>query len=230
MRRGSFLVGGGLAAMVLLAACGGNDNAATQQAAAPPAAMAGADAGCAPAADQPSTATPAFAGDPPGSAATQRIDRTMAAVKLPANVTVFGRRDITNESESRGDAAQLQKFADAGRQTGGLYILTVDGQQRISLGINLYNSPDSARKDFANLRPSAGLPQLDASGIGENAAAARVTLGSGGAQAFINNLVFQRGCYVVTLADFVGRPDAPADVALGVARALDDQLKANPNP
>jgi hypothetical protein len=216
--------------MVLTACGGGSDETPRQQGEGAPPLAAGVDAGCVPPANpQPSMAT-AFPGDPPGSGATERIDRIMTAARLPANVTVFGRRDLTNDGESRGDAALLKRFTDAGRQTGGLYILNVDGQQRISLGVNLYDSADNARKDFANLRPSPDLPRIDAGDLGENAAAARVTLGSGGAQAFINNLVFQRGCYVVTLADFVGSPDAPPDTALAVARALDDQFKTNPNP
>jgi hypothetical protein len=207
-----------MALFMLLVACGGNDEPPKQ-------------AGCtpAPAAAQP-TATPRYAGDPPGSPETARIERTMAAVKLPANVTVFGRRDLTNDGEARGDAALLKRFTDAGRRTGAQYVLNVDDQQRISLGLNLYDSAANARKDFDNLKPAANAPKIDAAGLGDIAAAARVTLQSGGAQAFTVNLVFVRGCYVVTMADFTGSPDASPDTALNVARALDNELKTNPNP
>jgi hypothetical protein len=223
------VIGGGMAGLLLLAACGGNDQ--SPKLGSDTAAVPAAQAGCAPApAAAQSTVTPGVAGDPPGSPETARIARTMAAVKLPTNVTVFGRRDLTNEGEARGDAALLKRFTDAGRRTGAQYVLNVDGQQRISLGINLYDSAANARKDFENLKPAANAPKIDAAGLGDTAAAARVTLSQGGAQAHTVNLVFVRGCYAVTMADFTGSPDASPNTALGVARALDAELQANPNP
>jgi hypothetical protein len=230
VRRHWYVIGGGMVMLMLLTACGGKDEPPNPRSGTPPAAAP--QAGCAPApaaAAQPA-ATPKYVGDPPGSPETQRIERTMAAVKLPANVTIFGRRDLTNEGEARDDAALLKRFTDAGRRTGAQYVLNVDGQQRISLGLNLYNSAETARKDFENLKPAPNAPKIDTGGLGDIAAGARVTLQSGGAQAFPINIVFARGCYVVTMADFAGSPDASPDTALNIARALDAQLKANPNP
>jgi hypothetical protein len=41
---------------------------------------------------------------------------------------------------------------------------------------------------------------------------------------------FTRGRYYVVVADTAAASDAPPDMALDVARAVDEQLKANPVP
>jgi hypothetical protein len=55
-----------------------------------------------------------------------------------------------------------------------------------------------------------------------------VTLGSGDGRAYVNNVVFLRGCYFVTIADFAGDPNSKGESAINLAKALDEALRATP--
>ena len=235
MRGSQRLLWSGVALLALLAACGGGNNSSAQEnGAQPPAQPASSIQQQAPAgtpATPASTVTAALPGDPPTSPATARIDGFVLDARLPPEVSVFGRTDLTNERAAEGQPDLLKRFADSGRETGVQYILTISGAQRISLGINQYATPEGARSEFERGRPRPGpADRIDIPGLGDDYAAARVTLGSGETRALVNNIVFIRGRYFVTMADFANAPGATADAAIAVARALDDVLKRNPNP
>lgn len=176
-----------------------------------------------------STATP-LPGDAPGSPATAALDRAIQQTKVPGNMSVLGRRDLTNESEARGDAAQLQQFKDGGRETGALYVISVDGAARVQLGINQYATPQQARAAFAAGK-STPKPEdaINVAGLGEDASGARVSP-SGGQQGTFNVITFVRGRYWVTMADFVGDPSVSAEPVVGMLRSLDGVLKAGVTP
>lgn len=229
----SWLAGGALCAL-LLTGCGGNKDepatksasatvAATVQSAATPAASASAGAGVG--------AASAIPGDPPGSPATRRLDRYVLAIHLPANATLVARQDVTNAIGAQNNPAAAQRFLDAGRETGTLYVIAVDGTPRIQFGINQYATAAGARDDYEQLRskPSPA-DALDTAGIGEAASGARVSLGSGDTKSTAYQVAFLRGRYIVSMADLVGDPSKPPDTLIAVARMIDDAIKADPNP
>jgi hypothetical protein len=227
------MFGSGLLLLLTLAACGGGSDkkvtASTGGSGSTPTPEA-APPGCAPVpSGPPPTAAAArrIEGDPPGSAATARLDEIMLAAKRPSEVSLFARRDLTNEDAASGDAELLQRFKDSGRLTGAQYILSVDGQQRISLGVNQYQTPAGAKSEFDRGKPNPPPNnKLDTTGLGDDAVAARITLGSGDQAAYVNNVVFIRGCYFVTMADFANDPNSKGESAIIFAKALDDALKA----
>ena len=218
----------GPALLLMLAACGSNSNepASSDVTQTPAATSASASA-------TPGPATQvAMQGDPPTSPATARLDWLMSQAKLPERTAIVSRTDTTNEGSAEGNADILQRFKDVGREIGAEYVLTVEGvPRRIQLGINQYNGPEGARTDFERGRPKAtGPAAIDVSGVGEASGGAKVSVGSGPAAGSVNQIVFLRGRYVVSMADFVNDPKASPDVAIAVARAVDEQLKAHPNP
>ena len=207
MRARQLLLWSGTGLLVLLAACGsgGTKEATSGDAASTPAA---------------------------GAAQAARLDRYVSTAKLPAGVTILVRGDMTNEHAAAGKAEYLQRFRESGRETGTHYVLGVDGAQRMQLGINQYSRPEGARAELARARPNPGAAdKIDAAGLGEDYSAARVNLNAGGgATAYVNHIIFVRGRYLVSLADFANDAKASADTAVAVARAVDEQIKADPNP
>jgi hypothetical protein len=218
----------GVARLLFAVGCGGGDKesddrpgetsgAASVQSGASPTAAAG--------------AAPSFPGDRPASPETARIDRVLAAAKLPTNVDVAGRKDIPNDAPDYNDAPDVvRRFKEFGRETGGYYVLAVNGTPRLTLAISRYAQPDGATRE---LDFGAGTPnpddRIDAAGIGDKAAAFRVRLGGQGGPTPVV-VSFTRGPYYVVVADTAAAADAPPDMALDVARAVDEQLKVNPGP
>lgn len=231
----SRVVIGMVIAMAVLAGCGGNKSAKSARGTTTPGTSTGVAAGTSPlpSAGGAASASPApsFPGDPPGSPLTAAMDRAMLQAKIPANVSVIARRDLTNEVAAKDDTELLQQFKDTGRETGVQYVLAIDGTQRISLGINQYATPAQARTEWEKGKPVAqATTAIDVTGIGDEAAGARITLGSGAQQALVNNVTFVRGPYYVTMADFAGDASVSPAPAVSMLRALDTVLRANPAP
>jgi len=227
VKRGLTLFLSGLTLLLLLAACGGEKKNDKPPAGAP---QAGGNAGCAP---PPSgSAAPGgrpLGGDPPGSAATARLDQIMSSAKLPADVALIQRLDLTNEEAAGASAELKQRFTDTGRVTGTQYVFSVGGLQRITLGINQYSKADGAKDEYERGRPKPRPEDaLDTTGLGTAATGARIALGSGDARSFVNNVVFVRDCYLITMADFVNDANSKGEAILGTARGLDEQLRTAP--
>lgn len=185
------------------------------------------------AAQPTATATAAarfFQGDPPLGPDTARIDRALAAAKWPANVDVTARKDIPNDGPDYKDVPDVvRRFKEFGRETGGFYILSAAGVPRMTVSVSQYATPDGAHREFEFGRgnPPAEA-RIDASGIGDDGAASRTTLGGGQASPII--VSYTRGRYYVVIADVGAASDSPPDMALDVARAVDSQLKQSPAP
>lgn len=224
------LLWSGVALLVLLSACGKSDS--TPQKANESATQA---AGTMTAAQPASSPTPdmssIFPGDAPTTTVTAAIDRLLTTVQLPSGVGVLVRRDITND----GTAAEVpevgKRFKDTGREIGVFYIMGAGSTPRMTLSINQYRQADGARQefDFGKGNPSPA-DQIDAAGIGEEAAASRVRLQSGEASASPLVLSFTRGRYYVVLSEPTATPESTPDTLLQLARAIDERLKENPLP
>lgn len=210
-------------------ACGG-DGDGDDQVAAPstPAASQSAPAGGATAAPTAS-ATP-LPGDPPGSPEAARLDQFVRDLPLPANVRMLGRRDLTNESESQGKPDLLQQFTDTGRLIGAQYIYAIDGEPRISLGINHYRTAAGALDQYARSGGGrTGLPgQFTVAGLGDTYTAATIQPAVTDPPTNAHNIVFVRGRYYVTLIDFVGPRPVTAELLTTIAKELDARLTASP--
>lgn len=219
------LIWSGVALLLLAAACGGNSEGndetgqglAADSAQSSPTAAAG--------------AAPAFPGERPASPETARIDRAVAGAKLPASVDVAGRKDIPNDAPDYSDTPDIvRRFKEFGRETGGYYVLAVNGAPRLTLAISQYAQPDGATRelDFGGGTPSPE-DRIDAPGIGDKASAFRLRLGGQGGPTPVI-VSFTRGRYYVVVADTAAAAEAPPDMVLDIARAVDEQLKANPVP
>jgi hypothetical protein len=224
----------GSAALLLFAAgCGGGNDTDSKSLSSQPASsqptICGPTASPPPAA--PAGAATSFPGEPPASPETARIDRVVAALKLPANVEVSGRKDIPNDAPDYNDTPDVvRRFKEFGRQTGVFYLLTASGAPRLTLAVSQYAQPEGAKQemDFGGTTPSAD-DRINATGIGDNVAAFRVRLGGqGGPTPAI--VSFTRGRYYVVVTDTAAALESPPDMVLDVACAVDEQLKANPAP
>lgn len=222
MRGRARLLGGALAAAMLLAACGSDkdkDETTDTSARATTA-----------------TATPMVTptplpGDPPAGPVTARLDRLLTQAKLASNVAVVARRDLTNDEAASGQKDILDRFTTTGRETGTQYAVGIDGTQRVALGINQYATPEGARAEFDNFRlGSTPEAKVDVPGLGDDYVASRVALRSGGTEATATQIVFIRGRYLVSMADFDNDPKGTPDAVIAIARAIDTVLQANPVP
>jgi len=218
------LLEGSAALLLLLSACGGEtkEAATVDSTATPTATTAAASA----------AAVSMIAGDPPSSPETERIERIVITATLPEKVVALARRDIPNDLIEKDAPDAGKRFRDYGRQTGTYYVLGIDGQPRMTLSVSQYGTAEGAKQEFEFGRGNpAPADRIDASGIGDVAAANRSMLGSGETKSTIHIVSFLRGRYYVVIVD---APPAgvggPPDTALAVARAVDAQLKGNPAP
>jgi hypothetical protein len=221
------LTWGGVALLLLTAACGGGDKNESKSEGTPAALAGSTGAQASPTAA--AGAVPSYPGEPPATPDTARLDRILSAVQLPRNADVAGRKDIGNEAPDYKDVPDVvRRFREYGRQTGAFYIINVAGQPRLSLAISQYATPDGAKKELEFGRGSPNPDdRIDASGIGEDQAAFRVRLGGqGGPTPAV--VSFTRGRYYVVVTDTAAQFDAPPDMVVAIARAVDEQLKANP--
>ena len=202
-----------------LAACGG-DNGNDEKAASAPTAF--------PIIVNPSTAT---AG--PAVQWTQLEGYFPSDRELPDRVVYQGRFDLSNDKAAR-DANELQQFQNAGRVSGVQYAFSVEaGARTLSIGISYYNGSAEPKKLLRNSGdPGAHTApgRFDVAGLGDEYIAQRLKLGTGEASAYVVNLAWVRGKFFVSLADLGGTEDTPTDIAVQMARLIDEKLKNNPNP
>jgi hypothetical protein len=205
------------AATILLAGCGG-DAANDKSAAAPPTSI--------PVYVVPATGTP--------SPSWMILERYFPSDnELPDRVVYQGRFDLSNEKAAK-DAIELKSFQDAGRITGAQYAFSVEaGARTLSIGVSYYNNAAEPRKLLRNSGDPAAHTapgRFEVAGLGDEYIAQRLKLGSGEAAAHVINLAWVRGNFFVSLADLGGTQDTPTDIAVRMARLIDEKLKTNPNP
>ena len=225
------LVWGGMALLLLAAACGGGDKdekstlSGDGQATRSP----GAAAQSSPTAG--AGAVQFFPGEQPASPETERIDRMLGGAKFPRSVDVAGRKDIPNDGPDYRETPDIvARFKQYGRETGAYYVLSAGGTPRFTLAVSQYATADGAKKELEFGRGTAAPgDRVDAAGIGDEAAAFRLRLGGQGGPTPVI-VSFTRGRYYVVIADTAAVADDPPDMALDVARAVDAQLKAYPQP
>jgi hypothetical protein len=231
VRKGLYIAG---AALLLLAiACGGGGGDDEERAAGGGPSPAPACGGGSQAAAGVAAGASAFPGEAPASPETTRIDGLVAAAKLPSSVSVAGRKDIPNDAPDYKDVPEVvARFRQFGRETGTFYLLSSAGAPRLTLSVNQYATADGAKQEFdAGKGNPSPQDRVDTPGLGDQAAGFRVRLGGAGPQAPSPIVIsFTRGRYYAIVADTAAASDAPADLALDVACAIDVQLKANPVP
>jgi len=153
--------------------------------------------------------------------------------ELPDRVVYQARFDLSNEKAAT-DASQLKQFQDTGRITGIQYAFSVEaGARTISIGISYYTGPDEPKKLLRNSGDPAAHTapgRFEVAGLGDEYIAQRLKLGSGEAAANVINLAWVRGRFFISLADLGGTADTPTDIAIKMARIIDDKLKASPTP
>jgi hypothetical protein len=214
-------VTGLLALATLLAACGGSTKATRTGAGAATAAV------TPPASQAAGTATP-------GPYAYTRFQKYIPTdTELPERVSYQAAFDLSNESAAK-DAHQLQMFRDTGR-LGGIQVLFAvqAGARNISVGISYYNNSEEPRKLLRGSGDPAATSapnRFQVPGLGDEYIGQRFQLGSGEASTWVINIVWVRGPFFVSLADLGGSADTPTDLAVRLARLIDEKLKANPNP
>ena len=180
------------------------------------------------------TATPAVTTTP--EPLERRLERLLPVEKeLPDLLVNQGVLDDTNEAAAGTDAPLLKRFRDTGRVTGVRTVYSYDaGARNISGGISYYNNIDEPKKllrESGNPADHTATNRFQvAGGLGDEYIAQRLRLGGPESSAFVINIVFVRGPYFVSLADFGGTPTTPTDVTEKVARLIDDKLKATPKP
>lgn len=153
--------------------------------------------------------------------------------ELPDRVVYQGRFDLSNEKAAR-DANELQQFQTAGRISGVQYAFSVEaGARTLSIGISYYSGSAEPKKLLRNSGDPAAHTapgRFDVAGLGDEYIAQRLKLGSGEAAAYVVNLAWVRGRFFVSLADLGGDQDTPTDIAVQMARLIDEKLKNNPTP
>jgi hypothetical protein len=153
--------------------------------------------------------------------------------ELPDHVSYQARFDLSND-KAASSPQQLKDFQNAGRLTGIQYAFSVNaGARTVSIGVSYYNGGDEPRKLLRNSGDPAAHTapgRFEVPGLGDEYIAQRLTLGSGEAAANVINLAWVRGRFFISLADLGGTPDTATDIAVAMARLIDDKLKANPNP
>lgn len=183
----------------------------------------------------PATAVPQITSTPvPATLDYTRLEKYIPTDnELPDRVAYATKLDLGNE-KAASDAAQLKQFQDTGRVTGIQFILSVEaGTRTISAGISYYNNTAEPKK---LLRHSGDPAAADAPNrfqmppVGDEFIAQRVQLGSGEAAAYVVNIAWVRGRFFIALADLGGAEDTPTDVAVAIARLVDDKIKADPAP
>jgi hypothetical protein len=206
-----------LAAAAFLAACGGDGG--DKRAAAPPAAI------------PPPCTRPAGVAAVDWNALEQYLP---SDEQLPEHVVFQTKLDLSNEAAAKGDQGQLAQFQQTGRLTGIQAIFAVDaGARVVSVGVSYYDGCDAPR---ALLRRSGdpadvtGPNRFEVAGLGDEYIAQRLRLGSGEAVAHVINIAWVRGPFFVSLADLGGTPTTPTDIAVALARAIDERLKTNARP
>ncbi len=212
-------VAGLLALGVLLVACGGGTQSTRTESAA--------------ATTQPST-TQAAGTATPGPYAYTRFQKYIPSdQELPERVAYQAAFDLSNESAAK-DAQQLQMFRDTGRLGGIQVLFAVEaGARNVSVGISYYDNTEEPRKLLrrsGDPADTAAPNRFQVPGLGEEYIGQRFKLGSGEASTSVINIVWVRGPFFVSLADLGGTPETPVDVAVRIARLIDEKLKANPNP
>lgn len=232
MRRARAVIAA-LAVAGLLAACGGGsdkDQASerTLSTAATETTTSGA------AAAPPAPVTPAAAATAAATIEWTRMEKFIPSdAELPERVSYQAKFDLSNE-KAASTAADLQQFQATGRVTGIQYTLSVDtGARTLSVGISYYNNADEPKKLLRNSGDPASMAdpnRFAVAGLGDEYIAQRLRLGSGEASAHVVNVAWVRGRYFVSLADLGGAVDTPTDLAVTIAKLVDDKLKANPAP
>ncbi|MFN8557310.1 MAG: hypothetical protein U0531_08155 [Dehalococcoidia bacterium] len=153
---------------------------------------------------------------------------------LPDRVSYAARFDLSNEKAAGDDQATLKRFRDAGRVTGIQTVFRVQaGARSISLGVSYYDNPAGPRellRQSGDPADHAGAGRFTVPGLGDEYIARRLQLGSGEAAAHVINLAWVRGNYFVSLADLGGTADTPTEVAVGLARQIDEKLEGLPQP
>jgi hypothetical protein len=213
-------VAGLLALAALLAACGGTKTTYTEPGAA--------------ATSTPSSPMQAAGTATPGPYAYTRFQKYIPGDKeLPERVAYQAAFDLSNESAAK-DAQQLQMFRDTGRLGGIQVLFAVEaGARNVSVGISYYNNTEEPRKLLrrsGDPADTAAPNRFQVPGLGDEYIGQRFQLGSGEASTSVINIVWVRGPFFVSLADLGGTPETPVDVAVRIARLIDERLKANPNP
>ena len=225
-----------LVAAALAAGCGGADNSSRSQSTVVPAVASVAASGL--------TTTPAAggtraAGTPTATAAAgeewKKLNYSIPADdELPDRVVYQGAVDLGNESAAEGDQALLQQFKASGRQTGIQFFFTVEaGARTVSIGVSYYDNENAPRMLLHNSGdPTAPIadPRFEVAGLGDEYIAQRVKLGRDEGAAQVINIAWVRGRYFVSLADLGVKEDTPPDVAVALARNIDQRLKNNPRP
>ena len=154
--------------------------------------------------------------------------------KLPDRVTYQMAVDLSNDAAADGDVALLKLFRDSGRQNGIQFFFSIEaGTRTVSVGVSYYNNPDSPKKLLRNSGdPSSPVvpPRFEVSGLGDEYLAQRVKLGAGESAAQVINIAWVRGTYFISLADLGVAEGTANDIAIKLATAIDEQLRANPKP
>ncbi len=219
-----------LVAVLMLMACGsgGSDSSNAERA------MDAAGATPAPGSGRvDTTATPRATGSP-AVIDYRRLEKYLPTDnELPDRVAYAAKFDLSNE-QAAGDPAQLKEFEDAGRLTGIQSVFSVEaGSRTVQFGISYYSGVDEPKKllrrsgdPAAHTAPN----RFEAPGLGDEYIAQRVVFGSGEAVINIVNITWVRGRFFIGLADIGGDPDESVDVALAMARLIDNKLKASPAP
>lgn len=210
-----------LALGALLVACGGGTQSTRTESAA------------ATTTTSPSTAQAAGTATPGPYAYTRFQKYIPSDQELPERVAYQAAFDLSNESAAK-DAQQLQMFRNTGRLGGIQVLFAVEaGARNVSVGISYYNNTEEPRKLLRGSGdPAATTAQgrFSVPGLGDEYIGQRFQLGSGEASTSVINIVWVRGPFFVSLADLGGTPDTPVDIAVRIARLIDEKLKANPNP
>jgi hypothetical protein len=202
-----------------LAACGGN-NDSDEQAASQSSAL-------------PVTIMTSTAPAPPAIGWTQLENYFPPDRELPDRVVYQGRFDLSNEKAAR-DSTELQQFQNAGRVSGVQYAFSVEaGARTLSIGISYYTGAAEPKKLLRNSGDPAAHTapgRFAVTGLGDEYIAQRLKLGTGEASAYVVNLAWVRGNFFVSLADLGGTEDTSTDIAVQMARLIDERIKNNPNP
>lgn len=218
------LTGVGLLALAaVLSACGGSPRATRLHS----------EPGTATAAATRSALQTAGTATPEPYASTRFQKYIPSDKELPERVTYQAAFDLSNESAAK-DAQQLQMFRDTGR-LGGIQVLFAvrAGARNISVGISYYNNSEEPRKllrGSGDPAATSALGRFSVPGLGDEYIAQRFQLGAGEAATWVINIVWVRGPFFVSLADLGGSPDTPTEIAVQLARLIDDKLKADPTP